>query len=134
MSKTSGGPLLLLVDDHVDTLELYAIEMRLLGFQVITASDARTAIRKAVEMRPAAVIMDVVMPAMDGCEATRHIKAALGRVPVVAVTATPSLLAMEERTLFEAVLGKPCPTQLMADTLRRLIGGQAAQMPDPGSR
>jgi CheY-like chemotaxis protein len=128
MSKAtpSGRPLVLLVDDHADTLELYAIEMRLLGFQVITANDARTAIRRAAEMRPAAVIMDVVMPVMDGCEATRHIKAALGRVPVVAVTATPTLLAAEERALFEAVLGKPCPTALMAETLRRVIASQAA--------
>jgi CheY-like chemotaxis protein len=97
-----SGPVVLVVDDHADSLELHAVELRLLGFQVVTATSGRSAIAKAAELRPAAVVMDIVMPGMDGCEATRLIRGTHGRLPIVAVTATPSLLAAEERALFAA--------------------------------
>jgi CheY-like chemotaxis protein len=126
MPNPTSGPLVLLVDDHADTLDLYAIELRLLGLQVATATDGRSAIRRTSERRPAAVIMDIVMPGMDGCETTRQIKATHGRLPVIAVTATPSLLAPEERALFAAVFAKPCKADVLADTIRRLLDGQAA--------
>jgi len=113
--------LLLIVDDHADTLELHALEMSRHGFEVVTAESGSAAITQAIALRPAAVLMDIVMPGMDGCEAAIRIRVAIGNVPIVAVTSTPSQLRAEERLLFLAVFSKPCPAAAVADTLKRAI-------------
>jgi len=115
------NPLLLIVDDHIDTLELHALELGRFGFEIITATSGPAAIARAVSFRPAAVIMDIAMPGMDGCEATTRIRDLIGNVPTIALTSTPSQLTTEERLLFVAVFSKPCPAAAVAATIRRAI-------------
>ena len=66
---------ILLVDDEKDILEFLSYNLRNEGFKIHTASNGRDAVRVATEIRPHLVLMDVMMPDMDGIEACEEIRA-----------------------------------------------------------
>jgi two-component system, OmpR family, alkaline phosphatase synthesis response regulator PhoP len=65
---------ILLVDDEQDILEIVGYNLSLEGYQVITASNGKDAIAKAKRELPHLIIMDVMMPEMDGIEACENIR------------------------------------------------------------
>jgi two-component system, OmpR family, alkaline phosphatase synthesis response regulator PhoP len=65
---------ILLVDDEQDILEIVGYNLSLEGYQVITASNGKDAITKAKRELPHLIIMDVMMPEMDGIEACENIR------------------------------------------------------------
>lgn len=85
-------PLVLLVEDRVDSRELYAQYLTYAGFTVVTAINGHEAIRLAQLLRPDIILMDIRLPGMDGLEATSDLKQQpeLAHIPVVAITADPS--------------------------------------------
>lgn len=62
---------ILVVDDESDIVELISYNLTKEGYQVFTASNGREAIRVAKEVYPDLIILDVMMPEMDGIEACR---------------------------------------------------------------
>lgn len=66
---------ILLVDDEKDILEFLSYNLRNEGFKIATASNGREAVRMAEELRPHLVLMDVMMPEMDGVAACEMIRA-----------------------------------------------------------
>ncbi len=65
---------ILLVDDEPDILEIVGYNLTAEGYQVITAENGAEAVKKAKKERPQLIIMDVMMPEMDGIEACEHIR------------------------------------------------------------
>jgi two-component system alkaline phosphatase synthesis response regulator PhoP len=65
---------ILLVDDEEDILEFLEYNLRLEGFNITTASNGREAVRLAAEIIPDLIIMDVMMPEMDGIQACEEIR------------------------------------------------------------
>ena len=65
---------ILLVDDEQDILEIVGYNLEQEGYQIITASDGKEAIAKAKKHLPQLIIMDVMMPEMDGMEACENIR------------------------------------------------------------
>ena len=65
---------ILIVDDEADILEFVGYNLRKEGYLVYTASNGRKAVDKALEVEPDLILMDVMMPQMDGMEATREIR------------------------------------------------------------
>jgi two-component system alkaline phosphatase synthesis response regulator PhoP len=65
---------ILLVDDEQDILEIVGYNLSLEGYQVITASNGKDAIIKAKKELPHLIILDVMMPEMDGIEACENIR------------------------------------------------------------
>jgi two-component system, OmpR family, alkaline phosphatase synthesis response regulator PhoP len=65
---------ILLVDDEPDILEIVGYNLEQEGYQVITASNGKEAITKAKKALPQLIIMDVMMPEMDGMEACENIR------------------------------------------------------------
>ena len=59
---------ILVVDDEQDIQELIAYNLNKEGYQVFTASNGKQAIQKAKEVNPDLIILDVMMPVMDGIE------------------------------------------------------------------
>ena len=78
---------LLVVDDDASVREALALVLGLDGFEVTTAGDGREAIRTLSVGRPDAVILDVLMPGLDGLEVCRRIRATGDRTPVLMLTA-----------------------------------------------
>jgi two-component system, OmpR family, response regulator MprA len=78
---------LLVVDDDPSVREALALVLDLNGFEVTTAIDGREAIRTLSVASPDAVILDVLMPGLDGLEVCRRMRATGNRTPVLMLTA-----------------------------------------------
>ncbi len=81
---------LLVVDDEPNILELLSASLRFAGFEVATASDGREAVATAKAFRPDLMVLDVMMPEMDGFEVVRRLRQDGVRSPVVFLTARDS--------------------------------------------
>jgi two-component system OmpR family response regulator len=77
----------LVVDDEANITESVSLGLRYEGFAVMSASDARGALRAVREFKPALVILDVRMPDIDGFEVCRRMRADGIWVPVIFLTA-----------------------------------------------
>jgi len=79
----------LAVDDDPGMLEMLRVGLELEGYRVITALDGRTALRKIRAENPALVILDVMMPGMDGWEVLDRIESSpqMAGIPVIMLTA-----------------------------------------------
>ena len=66
---------ILLVDDEPDILEIVGYNLSHAGYQIATATNGKEAIKQAKKIMPHLIIMDVMMPEMDGMEACEHIRA-----------------------------------------------------------
>jgi two-component system, OmpR family, response regulator MprA len=78
---------LLVVDDDAAVREALALVLGLDGFEVTTAADGREAMHTLSAGHPDAVVLDVLMPGVDGLEVCRRIRATGDRTPVLMLTA-----------------------------------------------
>jgi len=78
---------LLVVDDDAAVREALAVVLGLDGFEVTTAANGREGMRTLHASRPDAVILDVLMPGLDGLEVCRRIRATGDHTPVLMLTA-----------------------------------------------
>jgi len=69
---------ILVVDDEPDILEILSYNLRKEGYQVVTASNGEDGLRLAQSENPALVILDIMMPKMDGVEVCRRLRAIKG--------------------------------------------------------
>jgi two-component system OmpR family response regulator len=81
---------LLVVEDDANIVELLAASLRFAGFEVETATDGRQALRLARSYRPDLMVLDVMMPGIDGFEVVRRLSAEGNRCPVLFLTARDS--------------------------------------------
>jgi len=91
--KPDAGPeaRILVVDDEANFLELLAVSLRFQRFEVHTASNGPAALDLAREIQPDAVILDVMMPGMDGFGVLRRLRADGIDAPALFLTARDSL-------------------------------------------
>ena len=80
----------LVVDDDEYIRHLLASALRFAGFVVDTSEDGRTAIDRIGDFRPDLVLLDVMMPGLDGLEVCRRMRASGNETPVVFLTARDS--------------------------------------------
>jgi adenylate cyclase len=80
---------ILVVDDVPDNVEILQMRLESQGYEVVTAGDGYEALEKIRELRPDLILLDIMMPKMDGIEAVKQIKAdpSLPFIPVILVTA-----------------------------------------------
>jgi adenylate cyclase len=82
-------PLILVVDDVADNVDILQMRLEAQGYEVATAGDGIEALDKIRELLPDLVLLDVMMPRLDGIETVKRLKAdaSLPFIPVILVTA-----------------------------------------------
>jgi DNA-binding response OmpR family regulator len=110
------------IDDDVAMTELTAMLLRTHGFQVLTANLAHEAIQIVREKQPHAVILDLMMPDMDGRQVCRAIRE-FSNVPIIILSALndPETVASALDSGADDYLVKPVPSDVLAAHLNRLI-------------
>ena len=90
-TTTTPEARLLVVEDEPNIRELLATSLRFTGFEVHTADDGGSALRAAKDVDPDLVVLDVMLPDMDGFTVTSRLRETGRRFPIVFVTARDSL-------------------------------------------
>jgi two-component system, cell cycle response regulator len=97
MAQNNGGPAaepgrILVVDDNQDNIEIIATRLRFRGYEILEASDGEQALALVRECAPDLLLLDVMLPDIDGYEISRRIKGAadLPFIPIILVTARDS--------------------------------------------
>jgi two-component system response regulator (stage 0 sporulation protein F) len=80
---------ILIVEDEESLRLLYEEELKAEGYEVITAGNGREAIQKLEEEKPDLIILDIVMPVMDGLEALGRIVGKERKIPIILNTSYP---------------------------------------------
>jgi DNA-binding response OmpR family regulator len=80
------GPPILIADDDTDVRRLIAVLLERAGYRALEAADGREALRLLYAQRPAAVVLDVTMPGLDGWQVLERIRE-VSDVPVLMLTA-----------------------------------------------
>jgi adenylate cyclase len=82
-------PRILVVDDIFENVEIVRVRLEANGYQVVTAADGLQALEKARTTNPDLILLDIMMPKLDGISVLKEIKAdrALGFMPVLLLTA-----------------------------------------------
>lgn len=89
MTDRNGAPTILVADDEEDLRELVTYRLTRSGYHVIGAGDGQEAFELAAEQTPDLMVLDVMMPKLDGYELTRRVRAeaSLQSIPVILLTA-----------------------------------------------
>jgi DNA-binding response OmpR family regulator len=74
MVGAKSAPTILIIEDNQDLVEMYRLKLSLEGFHVETATDGEQGILKAVEAKPDMILLDILMPNMNGFEVLKALK------------------------------------------------------------
>jgi two-component system, OmpR family, alkaline phosphatase synthesis response regulator PhoP len=119
---------ILIIDDEQDVRRIASLSLRHVGgFDVLEAASGAEGIEKATDEGPDAILLDVMMPAMDGAATLKILreKEKTRTIPVIFVTAR---VLTEEIQRFESlgvcgVITKPFNGMTLPDEVRRILGG-----------
>ena len=118
---------ILIIDDEDDIRQVAALSLETVaGWDVIVASSGAQGLQRAAEHLPDAVLLDVMMPGMDGPTTFRELRKnpATAHIPVILLTA--KVQSADQRRFadlgVEAVLTKPFDPLLLADQMSRVLG------------
>jgi PAS domain S-box-containing protein len=83
-------PKILVADDRRENRSVLVNLLEPLGFEIVEATDGRDCLNKALEFKPDAILMDLVMPVLDGFEATRQLRklTQLKEIVIIAISAS----------------------------------------------
>lgn len=124
------GELVLIVEDDEDSRFVYRAILEDQGFTVVLATSGDEGLRIARERRPAAILMDVSIPGMDGWTTTQHLKKDpdTASIPVIVITAHafPEDRRRAETVGSDGFLTKPCePRDVLAEIERQIRATEA---------
>lgn len=116
---------ILVVDDEPQVLRLLQLSLEQAGYQVSTAENGQEALEFVANTKPDLVIMDSVMPVMDGIEALQQLKnnEATADIPIILLTAkdSPADMAKGWDSGTDLFLTKPILTAELLDYLQTIL-------------
>ncbi|BAZ13630.1 response regulator receiver sensor signal transduction histidine kinase [Calothrix sp. NIES-4071] len=115
--------LVLVVDSNIDNLELTSRLISYYGFQVMTATNSQTALEIFQEYQPAMVLVELMLPDVDGLDFGRCVRASANSAPIIALTSLPSHLFYEQtlRAGFNGYIEKPFEFETLEHVLTRCL-------------
>lgn len=114
---------ILIAEDHLDSREALSTLLRALGYDVIDAADGRDAVEQARQHRPELILMDMMMPVMDGFEATRMLREdpELSSVRIIAVTAMEGAQEIAHAAGVDDFVRKPIDARALLQTINEWL-------------
>ena len=91
MSETPAKPRILVVDDEPDLIAVLRMGLQMEGFEVIEAADGTEGLRRAREDKPDLMVLDLMLPKMDGYQVCRSLKfdSRYKSLPILILSARP---------------------------------------------
>ena len=120
------GPVVLIVDDDAALREVVRTNLEQEGYAVREAESARAGLEALEQERPDLVLLDVMMPEVDGWEMLRRVQAqhGVGSIPVIMFSGKLDERALTEGASPEAVqglIGKPFDVQQLIESTKQLL-------------
>src|SRR5271157_2127353 len=120
------GKTILIVEDEPKNMTLTRDMLKISGYETIEAMDGRQGVEKAKSAKPNLILMDIMMPKMDGYAACREIKAdpATKNIPVIMLTAVGYDLnkKLAKQMGADGYVTKPFSRQQLVDAISLLLG------------
>jgi excisionase family DNA binding protein len=123
-ARTTEGPLVLIVDDDDKLREFVRVNLEMEGYTVREAASAREGLDALEEQSPDLVLLDVMMPEMDGWEMLRqlHERHGMGAIPVIVFSGQVEEDAGEVAARgAQAFIGKPFSPQTLIERTKALL-------------
>jgi CheY-like chemotaxis protein len=124
---------ILIVEDHADMRELLIWQIELMGFAAVAAKHGKEAVEKAVTERPHLILMDIMMPSMDGWEAARALRARAETKEIPILAATALFRDSDLKSCLEAgcngYIVKPFTFQELQAKVRELLPDGSSSVP-----
>jgi DNA-binding response OmpR family regulator len=125
MGEERDTALVLVVDDQRDILGLIRLRLEQAGYEVVTATDGEQALELVGKLQPNLVVLDVMLPVIDGREVTRRIRAdaRTAGIPVLLVSASVHEHEVQEGLDAGAddYLPKPCTAEVLRGRVAALL-------------
>jgi CheY-like chemotaxis protein len=122
------SPLVLIVDDHLDSCAMYAEALALMGFQPVTEQTGEDGFARACAIHPDVIVADVILPGISGLELTCWLRADQRTKDVAIIVLTGRTFAADEQHAIEAgcdrFLLKPCLPDDLALEIRHLLSAR----------
>lgn len=116
-------PLILIVDDDPDILDVEAEALSRRGYRVAKATNGEEALNMIAEAEPQLILLDMRMPVMDGWAFTRALRDRYGRrIPIVVVTAADDSSLRAAEIGADADLGKPFELEQLYEVVSDTLG------------
>ena len=114
----------LIAEDHEDSREALKALLEAFGFEVVEAVNGKEAVEKATTEMPMIILMDIMMPEMDGFEAIRRVREAMASpdVYIIAVTAMDGVRALALEAGANDFVKKPVDIRKLIGKISALAG------------
>ncbi len=120
---------ILLVEDNQDLQFLLSCQIKSMGFAIISANNGMEGVEKAIEEKPDLIIMDILMPGMDGREATRMIRTNPKTKDIPIIVLTVLFRHLDQESCIEAgcndYIVKPFRFKVLQEKIRTLISASS---------
>jgi two-component system, cell cycle response regulator DivK len=120
-----SGNLILIVEDNANNRLLVRDVLQATGYETVEAETGEDGIRLALDRQPALILMDILLPAMNGMEALRRLRdePRTREIPVIAITA--SVMDQDRSKImaagFDDYISKPINVRAFLDTVRTIL-------------
>lgn len=123
-TRKSAGPVKILVaEDHHDSRDALRMLLEAFHFDVVVAENGAEAVERALGDRPDLILMDIMMPEMDGLEAIRRLRKekSMTKVPIIAVTAMEGAHGPSMQAGASDFVRKPVDTGLLLKKIQESL-------------
>ena len=122
-------PRVLIAEDDPDTLVILRINLTAAGMETMLAGDGRTAIARIEADRPDAVVLDVLLPGIDGWQVLEELHTKGNAVPVVMCSAKDNIYDLQRALELGAVayLTKPFDIDRLVEVMTEVVGMRQAE-------
>ena len=128
---------ILVVDDEIYIVHILDFSLGMEGYEVVTALDGEQALEKVKTEKPDLIVLDIMMPKLDGYEVCKSIKsnAATQNIPVILLSAKGR--NVDQKMGFDVgaddYITKPFSPRKLVERINQLLGQTAAERPTPST-